>query len=217
MQSMGIGNNIRYHRDKRLKWTLEQLSAASGVDVGTISALELRDSKRSMYFPAIARGLGLSLEELQMDPGEWEASTTKKSFGFYSPSETTNKNYPRVVGTAKMGDHGYYQDLDGGDGYVEFEAEEGAIAIRVRGDSMFPAIKDGWFVVIEPSGQPAIDEYVLLKFKDGKKMVKSLLQIKSDCYVVESVNGGQRITAMKEDLEDIRAISAVVPPSKHKT
>jgi phage repressor protein C with HTH and peptisase S24 domain len=128
-----------------------------------------------------------------------------------------NKKYPRVVGTAKMGDQGYYLDLDGGDGYVEFEAEEGAIAIRVRGDSMFPAIKDGWFVIIEPSGRPAIDEYVLLKFKDGKKMVKSLLQIKADCYVVESVNGGKRITAMIEELEDIRAISAVVPPSKHKT
>lgn len=217
MLTMGIGHNIRYHRDKRLGWTLEQLSASSGVDVGTISALELRDSKRSMYFSDIAKGLGLSLEELQMDPGEWELTATKKGYGFESIPETINKKYPRVVGTAKMGDHGYYLDLEGGDGYIEYQAEEGSIAIRVRGDSMLPSIKDGWFVIIEPSGQPVVDEYVLLKFKDGKKMVKNLLQIKSDCYVVESVNGGERITAMMEDLDDILAISAVVPPSKHKS
>jgi phage repressor protein C with HTH and peptisase S24 domain len=134
-----------------------------------------------------------------------------------SPTNKIKRNFPRVVGTAKMGDHGYYIDLEGGDGYVEFEAEDGSIAIQCRGDSMFPAIRDGWFIIIEPSGQPTIEEYVLLKFKDGKKMVKELLQIKADCYVVMSVNGSERFTAMKEDLEDIRAISAVVPPSKHKT
>ncbi len=45
-------------------WTLEELSDASGVDVGTIGALEVRDSKRSEKFPAIAKALGLTLEQL---------------------------------------------------------------------------------------------------------------------------------------------------------
>lgn len=130
--------------------------------------------------------------------------------------ESHKKKYPRVVGTAKMGDKGFYYDLEGGDGYVEFEAPEGSIAIRVRGDSMHPAIRDGWYVIIEPSGQPSIGEYVLLRFKDGRKMVKELLQAKSDCFVCQSVNGGERLTAMLDDLEGAQAISAVVPPSKHK-
>jgi len=47
-------------------------------------------------------------------------------------------------------------------------------------------------------------------------MLKNLLQIKSDCLIVESVNGGERITAMFSDLEDYKAISYVVPPSKHR-
>lgn len=126
------------------------------------------------------------------------------------------KEYPRVIGTAQMGDKGYYLDLDGGDGYLEIEAATGSIAIRVRGDSMFPAIRDGWFIVIEPDTMPAVGEYVLLKLNDGKKMVKELLQAKEDCYIVMSVNGGERITAMKADVEDICAVSAIVPPSKHK-
>ncbi len=126
------------------------------------------------------------------------------------------REFPRVVGTARMGDQGYYLDLDGGNGYLEFEAELGSIAIQVRGESMHPAIRDGWYVVIEPSGRPTPGEYVLLGFNDGRKMVKELLMEKTDCYVVMSVNSGERITAMKEELANIQAITAVVPPSKHK-
>lgn len=210
---MGIGKNIEYHRDIRLGWTYEQLSEASGVEIGTLNAIEKRDSSRSKFFPDIARGLGLTLEELMLSPEDYERLAKPKSF--YRVNEP-EKEYPRVIGTAQMGDKGYYLDLDGGDGYLEIEAASGSIAIRVRGDSMFPAIRDGWFIVIEPNTMPAVGEYVLLKFRDGKKMVKELLQVKDDCYIVMSVNGGERITAMKVDVEDICAVSAIVPPSKHK-
>ena len=60
---MAIGKQIRKYR-KALGWKLWQLSDASGVDVGTISALEQRDSKKSDYFLPIAAGLGLTLEQL---------------------------------------------------------------------------------------------------------------------------------------------------------
>jgi len=60
---MALGKRIRYLRD-RLGWTLEQLAERSGVDVGTISALEVRDSTRSKYARQIAAGLGVSLDEL---------------------------------------------------------------------------------------------------------------------------------------------------------
>jgi len=63
MPFMALGKRIRYLRD-RLGWTLEQLAERSGVDVGTISALEVRDSARSKYARQIAVGLGVSLDEL---------------------------------------------------------------------------------------------------------------------------------------------------------
>lgn len=126
------------------------------------------------------------------------------------------KKYPRVVGTAKCGDHGYYMDLEGGDGYIEFDAAPGSIAIRIKGHSMHPAIREGWFVVIEPNRQPIEGEYVLAQFKDGKKMVKEFLMKKTDSYLLLSVNGDERITAYMDELDDIQAVSAIVPPSKHK-
>jgi len=131
-------------------------------------------------------------------------------------SDVDKLRYPRVIGTAKMGDGGYYVDLEGGDGYVEFESATGSVAIRVRGDSMYPAIRDGWYVILEPNSELQLGEYVLVAFTDGKKMVKELLQIEDDCYVLESVKGNERITAFKADIENIRHISAIVSPSKHK-
>lgn len=93
---MGIGKNIKYHRDIRLKWTLERLSEASGVDVGTISALENRDSKRSMHFGAIAKGLGLTLDELQINPEEWGKSHSKSEA---SDPTIQDKSQPTVAET----------------------------------------------------------------------------------------------------------------------
>ena len=60
---MGLGTQIRKYR-LQVGWTLERLSEASGVEIGTINALEKRDSNRSKYLPALAKALGLSMEQL---------------------------------------------------------------------------------------------------------------------------------------------------------
>lgn len=60
---MGLGKQIKQHRLAR-GWTLEKLEEASGVATGTIHALEARDSSRSQYFAALAKALGLSIEQL---------------------------------------------------------------------------------------------------------------------------------------------------------
>lgn len=60
---MAIGLRIKQLRVER-GWTLEDLSRRSGVDVGTINALERRNSRRSTYFVALAKAFGLSFQEL---------------------------------------------------------------------------------------------------------------------------------------------------------
>lgn len=65
---MALGKQIRRFRESK-NWTLERLSAESGVEIGTISALELRDSSRSTYASKIAAAFGVSLETLmEADP-----------------------------------------------------------------------------------------------------------------------------------------------------
>jgi phage repressor protein C with HTH and peptisase S24 domain len=63
VQPMGLGKTIREVR-QALGWTLEKLEEESGVAVGTISALENRDSSRSQYFPQLAKAMGLTMEQL---------------------------------------------------------------------------------------------------------------------------------------------------------
>jgi len=124
-----------------------------------------------------------------------------------------------VVGTAKMGDDGFYEEISsiagGGDGHIEIATQDrNAYCLRVRGQSMFPAIRDGWYVLVEPNGEPRVGEYVLVKLNSGQKMVKELLNRRSTSYEVMSVNGGVRMTFDVLEIESVQAIGAVVSPSK---
>src|SRR5688500_385518 len=59
---MSLGTQLKHYR-AGLGLTLDQLSRKSGVDVGTISALESRGSCRSKFAPDLARALRLSLDQ----------------------------------------------------------------------------------------------------------------------------------------------------------
>lgn len=127
-----------------------------------------------------------------------------------------------VVGTAKMGSDGYFEEFSevpgAGDGHIEIATEDpNAYCLRVRGQSMFPAIRDGWYVVVEPNGTPTEGEYVLIRLRDGRKMVKEFLFRRQQSVEVMSVNGGERLSFSWPDLAEERgmqAVGAVVPPSK---
>lgn len=127
-----------------------------------------------------------------------------------------------VVGMAKLGDNGFYEEISSvpgnGDGTVEaYSTDLGAYALRVRGDSMFPAIRDGWYVVVEPHGRRTPGEYILIKLLNGQKMVKELIMERSDSITVVSVNGDKRRTILREEIDNhygIQSVSAILPPSK---
>lgn len=124
-----------------------------------------------------------------------------------------------VAGIAQMGDNGWYDvpSTNGSEGYVEHSSRDpNAYAVRVKGESMFPAIRNGWYVVVEPNGTLSSGEYVAVALRNGKKMVKELLFETPDGYTLQSVNGGERFSIEKQDIETIHPVSAVVTPSKHK-
>ncbi len=60
---MALGKQIKHYREKA-GWKLKELSARADVDIGTLSALEVRDSSRSEFFQPIAAAFGLTLEQL---------------------------------------------------------------------------------------------------------------------------------------------------------
>lgn len=79
---MPLGSQIKHHR-LRLGLTLEQLSSLSGVELGTISALEVRDSCRSKFASAIARAFGMTVEELEGGAPPVKSSATNEPPSHY--------------------------------------------------------------------------------------------------------------------------------------
>lgn len=124
-----------------------------------------------------------------------------------------------VVGTARLGTNGYYDELQypagHGDGTIDSYSPDGqAYALRVKGDSMHPAIRNGSFIVAEPSRACVPGEYVVLVLRAGQKMVKELVIERTDEIVVESVNGGERLTIEKSGIEKMHPVGAIVSASK---
>lgn len=77
---MALGSRVRFYREYR-KWTLEELAERSSVEVGTISALELRNSKRSNFAPALAQAFGLTVEQLIDESRNWLAKGVGHDLG----------------------------------------------------------------------------------------------------------------------------------------
>ncbi len=73
---MALGKNVKALREQR-GWTLKDLSERSAVPVGTISAIENRNSVRSEYASKLASAFGVSTDELTGD--ETMTATTPTS------------------------------------------------------------------------------------------------------------------------------------------
>lgn len=118
-----------------------------------------------------------------------------------------------------MGQDGYYYELEHpaghGDGFIEaHSADDNAYALRVRGDSMHPAIKHGQIVLVEPAGNCVPGENVLVAMRDGRRMIKELVAAREDSITVMSVNGGQRDTFERQEVDFVHSVAAVFSSSK---
>ena len=118
-----------------------------------------------------------------------------------------------VVGSAQLGDNGYWTEIEYpvgyGDGHIKYPTKDkNAYALRCVGDSMKPRIRDGEFVVIEPNSEPIPGDEVLLKTIDGRVMVKTLLYQRNDRVHVMSINESHPPQSF--DIHQIQSIHPVV-------
>ena len=122
-----------------------------------------------------------------------------------------------IVGTAQLGTDGYWVGLDNSAGWVEtWSRDEDAYALRLKGDSMAPAIRSGWVAVCEPNHRLVPGEYVMVTTTDGQSMVKELLFESEDGVSLMSVNAayGERRTVAWDDIETIHYVGTILAPSK---
>jgi phage repressor protein C with HTH and peptisase S24 domain len=133
----------------------------------------------------------------------------------------TAKKLP-VVGTAQLGDNGFFVELEYpvgfGDGYVEHSTQDkDAYALQCKGDSMRPRIKPNEFVIVEPNTKVSNGDEVLVKCVKGRVMVKELLYTRDGEVHLGSVNESfAKITIPLADIESMQYVGAIVKSSKWK-
>jgi phage repressor protein C with HTH and peptisase S24 domain len=218
-QALGnVGANIKRLR-KAKGWTLEQLGErmGTGIDTGSLSRLERGEQGYStITLEMAARALGVRPALLLEQP--------RANYDVDDPPEgrgSLNDSIMRipVVGTAQLGDDGFWAELEfpvgHGEGYVQyFSTDPNAYALRVKGDSQRPRIKPGEFVVVEPNTSVSPGDEVVVKVKDGRRMVKILQSRRNGQLELYSVNDLHRpITLDEEQVEDVHYVAGIAKPS----
>lgn len=134
------------------------------------------------------------------------------------PGPTLSRPFKRtkIVGTAQMGPEGYWDALTAMDGWLDVPTNDpDAYSLRVKGDSMSPAIRSGWVVWCEPNHNLIPGEYVMVRRTNGECMVKELLYENMEEVSLMAVNAGYgRLTIPREEIEQIHHVGGIVPPSK---
>ena len=227
IDAIAVGSRIRELRKAR-GWTQKQLSArATAISMSRIGNYE--QGTRTLDVPTAIRlaeafGEGVSaayilgIEKLDyVDPLSCRGvKEPDAEYVYHIPTRVP------IIGYAKMGDDGYYDEMGYppgiGDGYVFCPTKDAdAYALKVRGNSMSPAIEDGWVVVVSPVGEPQPLEYVAVATSDGRKMVKKFVARRDGEILLQSVNreyGEVRLD--QRDIDSIHPVVAVYPPSMVK-
>ncbi|MEG0281342.1 MAG: S24 family peptidase [Morganella sp. (in: enterobacteria)] len=205
---MKIGTKIRELR-KRKGLTILQLATAIDSDVGNISRLERNIQGYSeSTLTKIAAALGVAVADLfsDTDPQEDEIE-----FIGFVPSGMV-----RVVGEAFLGVDGAVDMIEAHEGWLQiYSDDKDAYALKVKGDSMWPRIQSGEYVVIEPNTTVRSGDEVFVRTTEGHNMIKILSKTRDGDYQFTSVNNAhQPITIDPIRVEKMHYMAAIVKPTK---
>lgn len=123
-----------------------------------------------------------------------------------------------VVGYAKLGDDGYFADLEvdqpqGTGDYIALgPAAPKGYAIRCEGESMMPRIQPNEYVIAEADKAPEPGDEVVVYDTQGRVMVKRFLYWRADRLYLQSINAAvANLSLPKEEVRDVLPVLAIVP------
>lgn len=203
-----IGDRIkRYRESKRLSQAgLAKLCGWGASRIGNYEA-NVRDVD-SQTATIIASSLNISPVVLMF--GESEESA--EYVGKISTRPIT------VKGEALMGYEGSFEMDESFNGMLLFVSDDPeAFALKVKGDSMFPRINSGEFVVIEPKVKPSSGDEVMVRTFDGKNMIKRLEYHRDGVYRFISINQDHAPITLDESMVDkVYFVAAIVKSSRFR-
>ncbi|SDV49231.1 LexA family transcriptional regulator [Chitinasiproducens palmae] len=196
-----------------------QLAEAAGVTKGTVSQWLTGQIKsiKLEYAVGIQDRYGYNAVWLVMGKGNPRAPGSNA--GAPAPIPSDRMRRVPVLGVSQLGDNGFWVPIEypvgQGDGYIDFPTtDEGAYAVRCKGDSMMPRIRDGEFVIIEPNHPVMPGDEVLVRAHDGRVLVKTFLYKRDSRVHLLSVNREHAPIAIDEgDVDQMHYVVAIVKPA----
>ncbi|MBE4946310.1 helix-turn-helix transcriptional regulator [Enterobacter sp. E12] len=125
--------------------------------------------------------------------------------------------YVPVIGEAVLGVDGSVDMIEFRAGWLRiYSGDKDAYGLKVKGDSMWPRIQSGEYVVIEPNTTVHAGDEVFVRTKDGHNMIKIMNKTRDGDYQFSSVNSDHRpITLSVDDVEKIHFVSAIVKHTRY--
>ncbi|MEQ5208684.1 S24 family peptidase [Proteus sp. fly-1067] len=206
---MKIGTRIRELRKKK-GLTILQLATAINSDVGNISRLERNiQGYTENTLVKIAEALGVSVADLFT---EELPELDKIEFIGKVPSGMV-----QVRGEAFLGVDGAVDMIEEHNGWLKiYSDDKDAYGLKVKGDSMWPRIQSGEFVVVEPNTRVRSGDEVFVRSAEGHNMIKIFNKTRNGDYQFTSINNSHKpITLSPEQVDTMHYVSAIVKPTKY--
>ena len=213
---MDIGERIRAARG-HAGLSKAELARRVGVSHTAVAQWEdggTKDIKSANLF-AIAEATAVSAAWLQFGGPEPWGNNIAEQTALYN----TSRCIP-IVGTAQAGPDGYWQDEDyppgAGNGFIRVPTNNpNTYALRIKGDSNAPAVRNGWIVIIEPGGNIHPGEFTLVCTADGQCMIKEFLYRRNGEYTLGSINADYtQITLDEGAITRLEPVVLIAPPSR---
>ncbi len=150
---MALGSFVRQFRERR-GWTLDHLSELSGVQTGTISALEMRKSLRSQYVDQLARAFGVDASQLIAGVDPLDPAAAKVTGG----EGAQFMSHPRVTTPPLL-------TLEGVQGVSRLPD---VFMIEMPDQSMAPKAPRGCQATLQAASQPEFGNAALVRTNTGR-------------------------------------------------
>ena len=215
-EKMTLGQLLKQRR-KELKLSMAKLGKLAGISPTHIMNIEKGSIPANQILILLAKALGLDHRDIlkrglkERDPEIWKIlQESDKQFEAVNSDFMLSQMIPLIDAT-QAGEWidviDAYQPGQGMDEVAVSSTRRDLIALRVKGNSMEPVIRDGQIVVVDPHRE-AITGDIIIAVKDDKSTIKRFHQVNRETVILEPLNSAFENIVLKSG--DLRIVGVVI-------